>query len=161
MSRLGGQKDTTELPKLHIHQITNQLPARSDSVQDIRLVTQEDDELALLKHTIMTGCPSTIREVPSEIQPYWAFREELTMEDGIALKGTCIVIPHKKCQATLNLIHKGHLCLNKCKLRAKDTVYWSGMTEQLENLVLNCELCLKYSFSKHMQKPSQSLGQKI
>ena len=43
---------------------------KSDSPQDIRIATQEDDELALLKHTIMSGWPSTIREVPSEIQPY-------------------------------------------------------------------------------------------
>ena len=54
-----------------MHQITSQLNARSDSLQDIRIVTQEDDELALLKHTIMRGWPSTMREVPSEIQPYW------------------------------------------------------------------------------------------
>ena len=32
------------------------------------------------------------------------FREELTVEDGIALKGTCIVTPHKKHQAMLHLI---------------------------------------------------------
>ena len=67
---LGGQKDTIKLPKLHIHQITSQLHAGNDSLQDIRLTTQENDELALLKHAIMTGCPSTIREVSSEIQPY-------------------------------------------------------------------------------------------
>ena len=82
----GDQKDTIKLTKFHIHQITNQLHARSDSLQDIRLATQEDDELALLKHTIVTGWPSTIREVPSEIQPYWTFREDLTMEDCIVLK---------------------------------------------------------------------------
>ena len=70
------------------------------------------------------------------------------MEDGIVLKGTCIVIPHKKCQAILNLIHEGYLGLNKCKLRAKDAVYWPGLNEQLEKLGLNCELCLKYSHSK-------------
>ena len=50
-SQLGGQKDTIKLPKLHIHQITNQLSARSDSLNQMRIATQEDDELALLKHT--------------------------------------------------------------------------------------------------------------
>ena len=80
------------------------------------------------------------------------------MEACIVLKGIHIVIPHKKHQAILNLIHEGHLGLNKYKLRAKDTVFWAGLNKQLENLVLNCELCLKYSFSKHKQKSSQSLG---
>ena len=86
LSRLGGQKDTIELPKLHIYHITSQMNARSASLNDIRIATQEDDELALFKHTIMHGWPSTIREVPSEIQPYWTFREELTVEDSIVLK---------------------------------------------------------------------------
>ena len=83
------------------------------------------------------------------------------MEDGLVLKGTHIVIPDNKCQATLNFIHGGHLGLNKCKLRAKDTVYWPGLNEQPEKLVLNCELCLKYSYSKHKQNPGSYLGQEI
>ena len=70
LSRLDGQKDTSKLPKQHIHQITSQLNARSSSLNDIRMANQEDEELALLKHKLMHGQPSTIREVPSEIQPY-------------------------------------------------------------------------------------------
>ena len=46
----------------------------SDSLNQMRIATQEDDELALLKHTITHGWPSTIREVPRKIQPYWTFR---------------------------------------------------------------------------------------
>ena len=75
---------------LHIHQITSHWNARSDSFQEIRIATQGDDELALLKHTITSGCQSTTKEVPSEIQPYWTFNKELTVEDGIILKGTHI-----------------------------------------------------------------------
>ena len=161
LSLLGGQKYTIKLPKLHIHQITTQLNDRSDSLKDIRIATQEDDELALLKHTIMHGWLSTIRQVPSEIKPYWTFREELTVKDGIVSKGTCIVIPHKKYHATFNLINKGHLGFGKCKLRAKDTVYCPGLNDQLKQLVWNCELCLKYSHSNRKQKPSASLGQEI
>ena len=90
-----------------------------------------------------------------------SFREELMIEDSIVLKGTWIVIPTKKCEGILKLVHEGHLGLNKCKLRAKDTVYWPGLNDQLEKLILNCELCLKYSHSKCKQKPSISLAQEI
>ena len=38
-------------------------------------------------------------------------------------------------------------------------MYWPGLNDQLEKLVLNHELCLKCSHSKHKQKPSTSLGQ--
>ena len=99
LSQLDGQKDTIKLPQLYAYQITNQLCARSDSLQQIRIATQEDDELALLKHTITQGLPSIIKEVPNVSQSYWTFREEYTIEDGIILKGTRIVIPAKKCEA--------------------------------------------------------------
>ena len=65
----------------------------------------------MLRHTITQGWPSTTKEVPNVLQPYWKFREELTIEDGIVLKGTHIVIPTKKCEAVLKPIHEGYLGL--------------------------------------------------
>ena len=122
---------------------------------------QADDELALLKHTITQGWPKSGKQVPPELQPFWTVREELTVEDGLILKGTRILISNKQCKAILKLLHIGHLGLNKCKLRAKKTVYWPGLNYQLEDLVLNCELCLKYSTAKNKLYPSLSLGQKV
>ena len=112
----------------------------STAYNKLELLHKEDDELVLLKHTITQGCPSTIVEIPSVLQPYWTFREELMIEDGIILKGTRSVKPVKKCEAVLKLIYEGHLGLNKCKLHAKETVYWTALNDQLEKMVLNCEL---------------------
>ena len=108
---------------LYAYQITSQLCARNDSLQQIRIATQEDDEFVLVKHTITQGWSHNIKDVPSIIQCYLTFREELTIEDGIILKGTRIVLPAKKWEAVLKLIHEGHLGLNECKLHAKETVY--------------------------------------
>ena len=47
--------------------MTKQLNARSDSLNQLMLATQEDDELALLKHTITQGWQSTIKEAPNVI----------------------------------------------------------------------------------------------
>ena len=132
LSRLGFQKDSISLPKLHINQITSQLKARSDSLHNIQLATQADDNLAILKHIIQQGWPKNIKEVPNEIQKYWTFHEELMIEDGLILKGMRIVIPDKKREEILKQIHEGCLGLNKCQMRAKETVYWLGINEQLE-----------------------------
>ena len=109
----------------------------------------------------MQGWPKSIKQVPPELQPFWTFREELTVEDGLILKGTRIVIPTKQCKAILELLHEGHLGLNKCKLRAKETVYWPGLNDQLEDHVLNCESCLKYSTAKCKLEPSLLLSQDV
>ena len=161
LSRLGNQKDTIKLPKLYVYQISHQLPARSDSLQEIQQATQADDELVLLKHMIMTGCPNNIKEIPQVLHPYWTFCKELTIKVGLILKGTRIVIPNKKCKATLKLIHDSHRGLTKCKLSAKQAVYWPGLNDQLEQLVLNCQVCLKYSRSKKKPDTYSTLGQEV
>ena len=109
LSQLGGKKDTIKLPNLHADQITNKLCTRSDSLNQISIATQEDDKFTLLKHSITQGWPITLKEVSSVLQPYWTFREELMIEDGIVLKGTQIVVPTKKHEAVLKLIHEGYL----------------------------------------------------
>ena len=161
LSRLGDQKDMIKLPKLHVYQISHQLPARSDSLHELQQATQVDDELALLKHTIMAGWPSTIKEILQVLRPYWAFHEELIIEDGLILKGTRIVVPSKQQETILNQIHDSHLGLQKCKLHAMQSVYWPGINDQLKQLVLNCQLCLKYLRSKKKPDTSSSLGQEI
>ena len=123
LSRLGTQNDSIKLPKLHPCQIINKLNARSESLDQLCVATQEDDALVLLKHTITHGWPNTINEVPNKLPAYWTFQEELTIEDGLVLKGTRIVIPKNKQNQILKMIHEGHLGLGKCKLQDKDTVY--------------------------------------
>ena len=87
--------------------------------------------------------------------------KNLQLKMGLVLKGTRLIIPEKKREEILKLIHEGHLGLNKCKMRAKETVYWLGINEQLEQLILNCQLCLKYSRSKDKSMPHTALGHKI
>ena len=161
LSRLGVQKDSISLPKLQVNQITSQLKAWNDSLHKIRLATQLDDNLAILKHIIQQGWPKTVKEVPQEIQKYWTFHEELTIEDRLILKGTRIMIPDKMREDILKQIHEGHLGLNKCQMRAKETVYWPGLNDQLENLILNCQLCLKYSKAKNKSMPPTALGHEV
>ena len=111
-----------------------------------------------MKYIIQQGWPKTIKEFPQELQKYWMFCEELTIEDGLILKGMRIVIPDKKREEILKQIHEGHLGLNNCQMLAKETVYWPGLNDQLEQLILNCQLCLKYSRSKDKGTPHTALG---
>ena len=50
--RLGCLQDKIKLPRLKVHQLTTRLSATSDKLQQIQQATQEDDTMALLKHTI-------------------------------------------------------------------------------------------------------------
>ena len=117
--------------------------------------------MALLKYTITYGWPKTVQELPKELQAYWTFREKMTVEDGLILKATRIVIPPGMRESILQQLHDGHLGFTKCYNCAKQTVYWPNLRKELEDLVLNCQLCLKHSQAKQKPKPTPSFGQEI
>ena len=161
LARLGCLQDKIKLPRLRVHLLTTRLSATSDKLQQIRQATQDDDTMALLKQTITLGWPHTMQELPKELQAYWTFREEMTVEDGLILKATRIVIPPSMRESTLHQLHEGHLGFTKCYNHSKQTVYWPNLRKELEELLLNCQLCLKHSQAKHKPKPTPSLGQEI
>ena len=110
--------------------------------------TAQDEELALLKHIVQTGWPQDICDLLKKIQPYWTSCEEMTIEDGLLLKGTCIIIPQTFHKEMIQLLHIGHLGLEKCLNRAKQSMYWPGLYEKLKDLITNCMTCLKFSAQK-------------
>ena len=70
LSRLGCLQDKIKLPRLKVHLVTARLSATSDKLQQITQATQDDDTMALLKHTITYGWPQTVQELPKELQAY-------------------------------------------------------------------------------------------
>ena len=46
-------------------------------------------------------------------------------------------------------------------MHAKETVYWPGLNDQLEQLILNCQLCLKYSRLKKKGTLHTALGHEV
>ena len=160
LSRLGCQKDLIELPKLKIHAITKQLHATSDKLNQFRTETTQDEEMALLKYIVQTGWPHEIHDIPKEIQPYWTFWEQITIEDGFPLKGTHIIVPQTLHKEMIQLLHTGHLGLEKCLNRAKQSMYWPSLYDELKDLITNCTTCLKFSAQKPISN-KQHAGHEI
>lgn len=69
------------------------------------------------------------------------FREELSVVDGVLLKGSRIVIPGRLRKQTLQLAHEGHQGIVKTKLRLREKVWWPGIDQDAENLVKSCRAC--------------------
>ena len=134
--------------------------AKQDIMQEIHVETRLDDELASLMHVIVNAWPEIIKELAPALKSYWTFREELTVENGMVLKDTCIVIPHKMRKRILNQLHEGHLGENKCQAKAAHTVYWPNISEDIVQFMLNCPTCLTYSNQKQKNTKSQ-LGQEV
>ena len=73
-----------------------------------------------------------------------AFRDELSVEDGILLKGTRVIIPESMQSFILDRLHYGHLGIEKTRLRAKDSVYWININRDIETTVKSCHICQEH-----------------
>ncbi|XP_038073055.1 uncharacterized protein K02A2.6-like [Patiria miniata] len=89
----------------------------------------------------MTGWPEDPKDLPKCIRHYWSCRDELSVDNGLVVKGDRIIIPESMQQETLAKIHAGHQGVNKCQLRAKVCVYWPGINKDIEQLVGKCVVC--------------------
>ena len=79
------------------------------------------------------------------LREFWSFRDELSILDGLGLKGTRTVIL-KSCQDELLMkLHEGHFGVDRTKLRARDSIYWTHIDRDIENLIKTCEKCQEFS----------------
>ena len=54
----------------------------------------KDETLITLKNMILKGWPEKRDECPQILKSYWNYRDELSVLDGLILKGTRIIIPN-------------------------------------------------------------------
>ncbi|XP_014662670.1 PREDICTED: uncharacterized protein K02A2.6-like [Priapulus caudatus] len=103
--------------------------------------SSKDPVLSELAEVITAGWPGTISNLSSSIRLYWSMRDELSVEDGIILKGHRVVIPTSMKEDILNQLHYGHLGVEKTCLRARDTVCWHNIRKNIEKFVKTCQAC--------------------
>ena len=81
---------------------------------------------------------------------------ELSVANGLLLRGSRLVIPNNLKADILNKIHTGHQGITKCQWRAAHSVWWPGIAKDLETLISKCPICCrqKLQHSKPLQTTS-------
>jgi len=120
-------------------------------LDEIRAATDRDDALQTLKRVILQGWPAHKSSVPATIAVYFDYRDELTVQDGILLRGERVVIPLPMCRELLQKVHAGHMGINSCLRRARELVFWPGMSAQIRQFIQSCPVCLTYSDKQQLE----------
>ena len=68
---------------VQIHEICPQFS--NDMIKRIKEATVADPELSALKEQTYIGWPSDIKGVPALIKPYWAFRDEISIDNRLII----------------------------------------------------------------------------
>ena len=69
----------------------------------------------------------------------------MTVQDGIVLRGECIVIPSSMRKSIKEKVHAGHLGINSSLRRAREIIFWPGMSADIRQHVERCPVCMAYS----------------
>ena len=136
----------------HVHSVIRLMPISNKRMNEVKEKTNNDDVLIELRNTIINGWPDQKRNCNPEVVDFWNVRDELSVADGIVLKGMKIVIPLALRQLILGKIHEGHMGIEKCKRRGREVVYWPDINDDIECMVRKCSTCLKYS-NKQQREP--------
>ena len=135
---------------VQIHEICPQFS--NDLIKRIKEATAADSELNTLKEQTYIGWPSNIKGVPCLIKPYWAFRDEISIESGLIMKQRRITIPKALQNEILLKLHASHQGTEKTKLRARSAVYWRDLNRDIDNVTKSCSICQELQ-SKQAKEP--------
>ena len=62
--------------------------------------------------------------------------------NGILIKGERVIVPSSLRKEIKTRIHEGHLEIEKCKARTRETLFWPGINSEITEMVQRCSACL-------------------
>ena len=139
--------------ELYVQTVVQSLPADKDRLNTYREAQANDAICSRLIDYCKSGWPNKSK-LRGEIKKYWQFAGELSLHDDLLLYESRIVVPDAMRLVTLQKIHQGHQGIQKCRLRVNTSVWWPGVSKDVENFVKSCPDC-----QKSMQLPREPLIQ--
>jgi hypothetical protein len=115
--------------------------------QVLREETARDPVLNELKSIVYQGWPDNIKQLPTDLRPYWAVRDELAVEAGVLFKGRRILIPKSMQEDIMSQLHEGHQGIEKTRRLARESVYWVNINSDIKKLCKSCGPCQEYQES--------------
>ena len=125
-----------------VNTVLQAIPATEQRLAQIKEAQSQDRVCIQVKQYCQTQWPNRT-SLSKELFPYYLVRTELSIEAGLLMRGCRIVIPLQLQSEILDKLHDGHLGITKCRARARQSVWWPGLTTHLAGKVKNCIECCK------------------
>ena len=139
---------TEEEVEMHVQQVEYSWPMTDTGLDRIAKATQEDIVLKAAFDYTVKGWPMRKEDTLIAARDLYAIRGELSVSEGLLLKGEQIIIPSDLRGEILEKIHAGHMGLNKSRERAKGAVWWPRITRDIKDMIGKCHFCIE-------RKPTQ------
>lgn len=128
----------------YVNAVLVTLPASDQRLDEIRSELKSDDTLKTVMQYVQNGWPEEKRRVHGPIAKYWSERGNISLHDGLLLRGRRIIIPPRLRADVLRRLHDGHQGITKTRANAASSVWWPGISQDITRVVQNCAMCEKY-----------------
>ncbi|XP_022808881.1 uncharacterized protein K02A2.6-like [Stylophora pistillata] len=108
------------------------------TLSDMKVQTSKDATLSKLRSQIQSGTWSS----DQQLKAYSGIKEELTIFEGVILRGNRIVVPQSVRKQILKLAHETHQDIVKTKQFLRARSFWPGMDQDVETLIKGCSACV-------------------
>ena len=135
--------------ELFVNHLLSELPVSENRLQLIRQ-HQEEDEVCQELIKCLIGWPDR-NQLKGIIKFYIPVAHELSVHEGLLLRGRRIVILSSLRAEMLEKLHQGHQGMTKCKQKARQSIWWPRISQDIEDRVQKCLTCLK--FHKQLAEP--------
>ena len=96
----------------------------------------------------LNSWPNRIQDVSCLTHNFWSLRDELTIEEGVLLKGNRVHIPPELHVRTLYDLHGSYQGIEKMTHVARTNVYWPGIDADIADSIRKSTICAKYKASQ-------------
>ena len=114
---------------------------RSVTWEQVKVVVAGDTDMTKLVDWIQGGCLGAKDDLPMSLQEYWGIRDNLHVSEGVALYGGRTIIPRSLREDVLKTLHSAHQGVTGMTLRAGVSVYWPGITSDIQAVRDRCMSC--------------------
>ncbi|XP_061906727.1 uncharacterized protein K02A2.6-like isoform X2 [Entelurus aequoreus] len=137
------EKEKEAEVKVFLDAVTQSFPATEHRLNDIAAKQKADPICAQLIRYCETEWPER-HALPQELALFWPEKGNLTMNGQLLLRGQRIVIPGELRGEVLQQLHSGHQGVVKCRARARQAVWWPGLSSHIRQMVENCNTCSQH-----------------
>ena len=120
------------------------------SIEEVRQETQKNALMMEVMNMIMGEKPW---RKDQELWPFKLIKEELSINNGLLLRGDRIVIPRRLQKKIIHIAHRSHQGILKTKALLRETIRFPGIDRQVEQAVHECIPCQAATRSKSTQAP--------
>ena len=127
--------------ELEFVNLSHHLPISEARRKEIQVATEQYECLQEVKQLVMRRWPQSKTQVPQTVAPYFPWRDEIGVQNGVLFRGKQIIVPGAIRQKIMTALNSSHIGINGTLRRARELFYRPGINNHVKTFIQRCATC--------------------